>query len=401
MIEITGKYGTAKVYVKDFSKIEDDAVKLVYNFLNSEAAKNTQVRIMPDVHCGKGVNIGTTIKYEDRVVPATVGCDIGCGMEVVKLSKDVPIDLKNLDKVCRQRVPMGMKGRKTKHKFCDNVHLEDLITDVSIEQELLKLGSLGSGNHFLELDVDDEGNKYLVIHSGSRHLGIVIESFYTKKAIAYHENKTKLKDTLIAKLKAEGREKEISAELAKIDNPKVNRDLAYLEGELLEDYIHDMKIAQEYAYWNRKAMQAEILDALNIKRKDILDSFCTMHNYIDIENKIIRKGAISLQRGELALIPMNMSDGALIVRGKGNPDWNFSGPHGAGRLMSRTAAKEKLRMEDFKESMKGIYTTSVSVATIDESKMAYKPMQDIIDNIQDTCDIIMRIKPIWNIKASD
>jgi RNA-splicing ligase RtcB len=229
----------------------------------------------------------------------------------------------------------------------------------------------------------------------------VIESFYTKKAIAYHEDKTKLKDALIAKLKAEGREKEISAELAKIDNPKVNRDLAYLEGELLEDYIHDMKIAQEYAYWNRKAMQAEILDALNIKRKDILNSFCTMHNYIDIENKIIRKGAISLQKGEIALIPMNMSDGALIVRGKGNPDWNFSGPHGAGRLMSRTAAKEKLKMEDFKESMKGIYTTSVSVATIDESKMAYKPMQDIIDNIQDTCDIIMRIKPIWNIKASD
>lgn len=401
MIEITGRYGTAKVYVKDFSKVEEDAVKLIYSFLNSEAAKNTQVRIMPDVHCGKGVNIGTTIKFEDRVVPATVGCDIGCGMEVVKISKDCPIDLKNLDKVWRHRIPMGMTGRKTKHKFCNNTHLEDLIADVSVEQELLKLGSLGSGNHFGELDIDDEGNKYLVIHSGSRHLGIAIESFYTKKAIAYHEHKTDFKTELIAKLKAEGREKEISTELAKIDNTKVSRDLAYLEGELLEDYLHDMKITQEYAYWNRKAMQAEVLDALNIKRKDILDSFCTIHNYIDIENKIIRKGAISLQKDEVALIPLNMSDGALIVKGKGNPDWNFSGPHGAGRLMSRSAAKEKLKMEDFKESMKGIYTTSVSVATIDESKMAYKPMQDIIDNIQDTCDIITRIKPIWNVKASD
>ena len=251
------------------------------------------------------------------------------------------------------------------------------------------------------MNKDSNGDYYIVIHSGSRHLGIEVESYYTKKAKEYHTNRSREKSDLIAKLKAEGREKDIQAEIAKLPTAEpVPAHLAYLEGELLDDYLNDMKWAQEYAVWNREAMLEEILDAFKLK-KTVVEKFCTIHNYIDLENNIIRKGSISLQKGEKAIIPLNMRDGSLIVKGKGNPDWNFSGPHGAGRILSRSAAKESLKMEDFKESMKGIYTTSVSTSTIDESPMAYKPMEDIINNIGDTCEIIERIIPVWNIKAGE
>ena len=263
------------------------------------------------------------------------------------------------------------------------------------------IGSLGGGNHFCELDKDNEGNYYIVIHSGSRHLGVEIAEYYEKKAKEYQTNSSKEKSDLIARLKAEGREKEIQSELAKLSTVSPTPGcLPYLEGDLLEDYLNDMKYAQEFAMWNREAMLEDILDEFKLK-KAVIEKFCTLHNYIDIENRILRKGAISLQKDELAIIPLNMRDGSLIVRGKGNPEWNFSGPHGAGRVLSRSAAKETLKMEDFKSSMKGIYTTSVSVATIDESPMAYKPMEEIINNISDTCDIVTRILPVWNVKAGD
>lgn len=408
MVEITGKYGTAKVYVTDDAHLDDETRRQLYDLMNSKCVEGAQVRIMPDTHAGKGATIGTTIAINGRVVPSAVGVDIGCGMLVAKLDGKKTKEifghlegLKRLDKIAHEKIPMGCNHRKTKHKFAANTHLENIKAPVNRDRLLYSIGSLGGGNHFLELDKDENRDFYLVIHSGSRHLGIEVADYYQKKAKEYHTNRTREKSALIAKLKAEGREKDIQAEVAKLPTPDpVPAHLAYLEGELLADYLNDMKWAQEYAVWNREAMLDEILDTLKL-RKAVVEKFCTIHNYIDIEHNILRKGAISLEKGELAIIPLNMRDGSLIVRGKGNPDWNCSGPHGAGRILSRSAAKESLKMEDFKASMNGIYTTSVSTATIDESPMAYKPMEEIINNIGDTCEIITRIVPVWNCKAGE
>lgn len=402
MIEITGKYGTAKVFVEDYDKIEEACYKQILNLLNQKFVEGSQIRIMEDCHAGAGCVIGFTQTITDKVVPNLVGVDISCGMHVLKISKDFHFDLKNLDKVCRARIPLGMQHRKTKHRYCENVSLTKLITPVNVEKELLALGSAGGGNHFLELDKDEEGNYYIVVHSGSRHLGIEICKHWQNKAIENCNNNRKEREALIVKLKQEGREKDIQTELAKLpDVEKVPNELAYLEGKDLEGYLHDVEIASQFAYWSRKAMIQEICDALNIKRRYILDEFCTVHNYVDVKNRIVRKGSISLEKDEIALIPMNMRDGSLIVKGKGNPDRNYSGPHGAGRLLSRSAAKETLKMEDFKEAMKDIYTTSVSTATIDESPMAYKPMEQILATLGDTCEVLNIIKPIWNLKAGE
>lgn len=330
-----------------------------------------------------------------------------CGMLVLKIDKKYGKELFNkpnlekLDKVIRQYVPMGMNHRNKKHAFCDKVHINEIKAPINVEKLMLSIGTMGGGNHFIEVDKDSNGDYYIVIHSGSRHLGIEVCKYYQNLAIKYHSSNTKERDELVAKLKAEGREKDIQAELAKIKKEPIPNELAYLEGNDLEDYLHDMKLAQEYAIWNREAMLDEIMEHMGIKKKMILDKFCTIHNYIDVENKILRKGAISLQKDETAVIPINMSYGSLIVKGKGNAEYNFSGPHGAGRLMSRSAAKESLKMEDFKASMKDVFTTSVSTATIDEAPMAYKPAEDILENIKDLCDVVEIIKPIYNVKAGD
>jgi len=408
MVEITGKYGTAKIYVTDDAHLDDETRKQLYELMNSKAVEGTQVRIMPDTHAGKGATIGTTIKLKGRVIPSAVGCDVGCGMLVAKLDGNKVHELfghedglERLDKVWRNMIPMGTSHRSKVHKFASNCHLDKIIAPINKDKLLYSIGTLGGGNHFGELDVDNNGDYYLVIHSGSRHLGIEVESYYTKKAKDYHTDCSKEKSDLIAKLKAEGREKDIQKELSKLKNPDpVPTHLAYLEGPMLDMYLNDMKWAQEYAMWNREAMLEDILDELKLK-KAVVDKFCTIHNYIDIDNMILRKGSISLQKDELAIIPLNMRDGSIIVKGKGNPDWNYSGPHGAGRILSRSQAKQSLKMEDFKDSMKGIYTTSVSTSTIDESPMAYKPMEEIINNIGDTCDIITRVTPIWNVKAAE
>lgn len=408
MVEITGRYGTAKVYVTDEEHLESETRRQLYELMNSKAVENAQVRIMPDTHAGKGATIGTTVQLNGRVIPSSVGVDIGCGMLVAKLDGKKVKELfghekglERLDKVWRQKIPMGCEHRNKLHKYAANCHLDRIKCPVNRDKLLYSIGTLGGGNHFGELDKDDDGNYYIVIHSGSRHLGIEVAGYYERKAKEYHTQRSKEKSDLIAKLKAEGREKEIQTEIAKLPTPDPTpAHLAYLEGELLEDYLNDMKWAQEYAMWNREAMLEDILDELKLK-KAVVEKFCTIHNYIDIENMILRKGAISLQKDELAIIPLNMRDGSLIVRGKGNPDWNCSGPHGAGRILSRSAAKESLRMEDFKDAMKGIYTTSISVSTIDESPMAYKPMEEIVNNIGDTCDIVTRIVPVWNVKAGD
>lgn len=408
MFEITGKYGTAKVYA---TTVEEECVSQIYRFMNSPVVENCNIAIMPDTHAGKGSCIGFTQKINKdnpRVNPNMVGVDIGCGMLVLKISAEAGRQLFNkpglekFDKIMHTKVPSGMNHRSTLHRFAkDFSRIHELIADADYDKELFAMGSLGGGNHFVEIDKDENGDYYIVIHSGSRHLGIAVAKYWENKAVEYHKNNSKVKNDLINKLKKEGREKDIQAEISKIPTVIVSRELSYLEGIDVDGYIHDMDICQEFARLNREAMLDVLVEEMGIKKRHILDKFCTIHNYIDIKNGILRKGAISLQNDELAIIPGSMEYGSLIVKGKGNPDWNFSGPHGFGRKLSRSKAKETLKMEEFKDRMKGIYTTSVCVGTIDESPMAYKSPEEIIPNLADACEIITHISPIYNFKASD
>lgn len=408
MFEIIGKYGTAKVYA---TTVEDECVSQIYGFMSSPVVEGCNIAIMPDTHAGKGAAIGFTQminKENPRVNPNMVGVDIGCGMLVLKISAEAgkilfnKPGLEKFDKIMHTKVPSGMAHRKTLHKFAkDFTEIKNLIADADYDKELFAIGSLGGGNHFVEIDTDEKGDYYIVIHSGSRHLGIAVAKYWENKAVEYHKNNSKLKNDLINKLKREGREKDIQAEIAKIPTVIVSKDLSYLEGADVDGYLHDMKICQEFARLNREAMLDVLIEEMGIKKRHILDKFCTIHNYIDIENGILRKGAISLQKDESAIIPINMEYGSLIVTGKGNPDWNFSGPHGAGRLMSRSKAKETLKMEDFKNAMKDIYTTSVCVSTIDEAPMAYKSADEILENIKENAEVISVIKPIYNFKAAE
>lgn len=404
MFEITGKYGTANVYA---SSVEDECVKQIYGFMNSPVVEDCKVAIMPDCHAGKGACIGFTQEIKNRVNPNMVGVDIGCSMLVLKIAKasgdkifNKP-GLEKLDKVIRQYIPSGMKHRDKLHKFAEKIDIAQLIADADYSKEMYALGSLGGGNHFIEVDTDENGDYYIVIHSGSRHLGIAVAKYWEDRAVEYHKNNSKAKDELIKKLKAEGREKDIQAEIAKIPEIRISKEMSYLEGDDVDGYLHDMRICQEFARLSREAMLDIICDNMGIKKKDILDKFCTMHNYIDTDKRILRKGAISLQKDEVALIPGSMQFGSLIVKGKGNAEANFSGPHGFGRLMSRSKAKETLKMEDFKNAMDGIYTTCISTSTIDEAPMAYKPAESIIPNIEPMCEIVSHIHPIYNFKSSD
>ena len=408
MFTIKGKFCEMNVYA---TTVEDEAISQLYTFANNPVTEGCRVAIMPDVHSGKGITIGFTQminKENPRVNPNMVGVDIGCGMLVLKISAEAgkmlfnKPGLEKFDKIMHTKVPSGMAHRKTLHKFAkDFTEIKNLIAAADYDKELFAMGSLGGGNHFVEIDTDEKGDYYIVIHSGSRHLGIAVAKYWENKAVEYHKNNSKLKNDLINKLKKEGREKDIQAEIAKIPTVIVSKDLSYLEGADVDGYLHDMKICQEFARLNREAMLDVLIEEMGIKKRHILDKFCTIHNYIDIENGILRKGAISLQKDESAIIPGSMEYGSLIVKGKGNSDWNFSGPHGFGRKLSRSKAKETLKMEEFKDRMKNIYSTSVCVGTIDESPMAYKSPEDIIPNLTDTCDIIAHITPIYNFKASD
>ena len=405
MFELNGKYGTAKVYA---TTVEDECMSQIYGFMNSPVVEDCKVAIMPDCHAGKGACIGFTQEIKNRVNPNMVGVDIGCGMLVLKIAKesgDIIFNkqgLEKFDKIMHTKIPSGMKHRDTLHKFAkDFTEINDLIADADYNKELYGMGSLGGGNHFVEIDKDENGDYYIVIHSGSRHLGIAVAGYWEKRAVAYHQNSSKAKNDLIAKLKKEGREQDIQKEINNLPKVVVSKELSYLEGEDVNGYLHDMKICQEFARLSREAMLDILVSEMGIKKHDILDKFCTIHNYIDIENRILRKGSISLQKDESAIIPINMQFGSLIVKGKGNSEWNFSGPHGAGRLMSRSKAKQTLKMEDFEESMKDIFTTSVSTATIDEAPMAYKSADEILENIKGNAEVISIIKPIYNFKASD
>lgn len=400
MLEVKGKYNTATIYTDN---IEEAAYGQVLNLMNQKFAEGSKFAIMPDCHAGAGCVIGLTMKVVDKVVPNLVGVDIGCGMLVVKVDRSFKFDLEKVDRIWHEDIPSGMNWRTKKHEFADRAKIEEILAPVNVEKLKFSVGTLGGGNHFGEINVDDDGAHYIVIHSGSRHLGIEVCRHYQNLAIKYHKALKKSDLSVIEQLKKEGRQSEIAAVLKASRNaqPSIPDDLAYLEGQQLENYLHDMKLAQEYAIWNREAMLDVLLHGLGIGRDEILEKFCTIHNYIDIDNRILRKGAISLQKDETAIIPMNMRDGSLIVRGKGNPEWNFSGPHGAGRLMSRSKAKESLSVDEFRQSMDGIFTTCVGKSTIDESPMAYKPMDEIIRNIHDTAEVVKIIKPVYNFKAAE
>ena len=400
MFELNGKYNTAKVFT---DVIEQEAISQIINMCSQKAFEGSQVRIMPDVHAGKGCTIGTTMTIKDKVVPNLVGVDIGCGMEVCRLG-DSDIDFEKLDAVIRERVPSGFNIRSKAHRFTSNIDLKQLrcyehIKDAE-DRAVLSLGTLGGGNHFIEVDKNEDGTHYLVIHSGSRHLGVAVASYYQKAAyrdLSKRFNK-EAQQTVIDRCKAEGRVQDIQNELKKLHAFAVPEEFAYCEGQLFEDYVHDMKLVQQYATWNRKAMLDEILTGMGLPS---FGGFTTIHNYLDTDNMILRKGAVSAQEGERLIIPINMRDGSLICTGKGNPDWNCSAPHGAGRLMSRAKAKEAISLEEFEESMKGIFTTSVGTGTIDESPMAYKSIKDILDNIGDTVEVNEIIKPVYNFKAGE
>lgn len=366
MIEVKGKYCDAKIFT---DLVDQETISQVYNTMEFEFCKDSNLRIMPDCHKGAGCTIGTTMKIINKVVPNLVGVDIGCGMYVVELG-NIDIDLKRLDEEIRKRIPSGFSIMDKIHKFSMNIPFEELrCKTVDIDRAKKSIGTLGGGNHFIEIDVDEDGNKYLVIHSGSRNLGKQLAEYYQKVAVN-QRTQIDLKP-IIERLKSEGKEKEIENHL-KTYKTHIPRELCWLEGQEMQDYLHDMKIVQNFAYLNRMTMA---------------DIICTE--------------ILKAMKGEILIIPINMRDGSLICIGKGNPDWNYSAPHGAGRLMSRSQAKQNVSMKEFEDSMKGIYTTSVNKSTLDESPMAYKPIESIVENIKDTVEIINVIKPIYNFKAGD
>ena len=394
MIELKGKYNTAKVFTDN---VDQETISQVIELLNQPFTTGSQIRIMPDCHAGKGCVVGTTMTLTDKVVPNLVGVDIGCGMYAIKL-KETDINLKLLDTVINTYVPSGFSIHD--HAVTNYDKFKDYACDIDVENAKRSLGSLGGGNHFIEVDQDKDKNLWLVIHCGSRHLGIEVCDHYQKagfKVIKNDNTKAKI-DAKIAELKEKGLEREIenTIKILKMQAPNIPEHLAYIEGKLFEDYIHDMKLTQEYAELNRQTIADIIISKMDLHP---VDAFDTIHNYIDINNMILRKGSISAQSGEKVIIPMNMRDGSLICIGKGNPDWNYSAPHGAGRIMSRGQAKDLVNFNEFKESMNGIYSTSVVESTIDEAPMVYKPMAEIMENIKDTVDIIDVIKPIYNFKA--
>ena len=395
MLKLQGKYNEAKVFTNN---VEEAAVGQIIDLCNQEFAKESKIRIMPDTHAGAGCTIGTTMTIQDKIVPNLVGVDIGCGMEVVIIDKKKEeINFDQLDDTIRKHVPSGFSIRDKEHPLSKMIDFKDVRAPFTLQRAQKSIGTLGGGNHFIELNEDDKGNVYIVIHSGSRNLGKQVAEYYQNFAYEQLLSVKSIKDEIIERLTKEGRQQEIHEALRGIKKPKIRKELAYLEGKGFDDYMNDMKIAQKYAELNRKAMIDEIVTRMDW---EVTDQFTTIHNYIDMDNMILRKGAISAQQGERVIIPINMRDGSIIAFGKGNSDWNFSGPHGAGRIMSRKKAKEMIKLEDFQNTMTNVWTTSVDKSTLDEAPMVYKPMDEIVENTKGTIDIKHIIKPIYNFKAN-
>ena len=399
MLEIKGQVNTAICFAK---VIEDEAIEQIRRMCDYEFTEGSQIRIMPDVHAGKGCTIGTTMTVKDKAVPNIVGVDIGCGMFTVNLGK-VEINMEQMD-AAAHFIPSGLnvwECRKERFDLLDLRCYRGLKDTRRLERSL---GTLGGGNHFIEIDQAADGTKYMVIHSGSRNLGKQVAEFYQHLAIDLNKGKEEYfakRDALIAEYKAAGRRSEIQAALKELKwqsrEATIPEDLCFVYGQYLEDYLHDVEICQRFARRSRELMAEIILQQLGL---EAVDAFHTIHNYIDTDEMILRKGAIAAHEGEKVLIPINMRDGSVLAVGKGNPDWNFSAPHGAGRIMSRTAAKELLDLDEYRREMEGIYTTSVNEATLDEAPMAYKSLEDIIDVIGESVDIIEVLKPIYNFKAN-
>lgn len=374
MFVIKGRFNEVVVYANN---IDSETKTQIKHLLDQEFVKNSIIRIMPDCHAGIGCVIGTTMTITDKIVPNLVGVDIGCGMLTIKLGK-IDIIYKNLDNFIRQNIPAGLKVHSKVQPLDVNIKKMKCFDELDRpEYYFQSVGTLGSGNHFIEIGVDDFDNKYLIIHSGSRHLGHQVAQYYQRKAKKY-----------------------IEQQYLKRNIPSlIPKDLCYLEGKDYQDYLHDMNICQQYASENRYRMAKKILNYLNLSIKN-LDHFETIHNYINLKDMILRKGAISAYRGERVLIPINMKDGSIIAIGKGNKEYNYSAPHGAGRIISRRQAKQVLSLEKFERVMEGIYTTSISKDTLDEAPFVYKPMEEILENIQDTVEVLQIIKPVYNFKAN-
>ena len=400
MIEIKGTWNTALCFTP---ALEPGAESQIRAVCDQEAFAGCRIRIMPDVHAGKGCTIGTTMTIRDKVVPGMVGVDIGCGMETVRLAER-EIDFAALDALIRREIPCGRNIRRDEHPLSGEIDLSLLrcASYVSIERAMRSIGTLGGGNHFIEVDRGEEGELYLVVHSGSRHLGTQVCRYYQEQGrFAMWGGARHQIEELIAEYRAARRQKEIQSaieELQKEHTISVPRDLAYVEGKLFEDYIHDMRLTQRFAALNRKAMTDVILQGMGLTK---VEAFTTIHNYIDTEKMILRKGSVSAEAGEKLLIPINMRDGSLICVGKGNEDWNCSAPHGAGRLMSRKEAFARLSMEEYAAEMEGVWSSCVLRDTLDESPMAYKPMDEIVSEIAPTADIVAHIRPVYNFKAAE
>lgn len=417
-MELKGKYNEAKVFTDN---IDSTTIGQIINLCNQKEFASSKIRIMPDCHAGKGCTIGTTMTIVDKVVPNLVGVDIGCGMASVNLRKYMnDIDYQKLDDVIRTHIPHGFsvhdRSRDKLLKQSFKIDLNNLRCKVNIDRAYNSVGTLGGGNHFIEIDVDKNNVPYLTVHTGSRNLGKQIAEYYQNKAIEhcnniYDKHYKQAKDFIILSLKKENKPHLIEHYIRELDLSKETKphdDLCYLEGQLMEDYLHDMDIAQRYAAANRVIIISDILYKYNNFRMSynhfITDIKCDVieciHNYIDIKNNILRKGAISAKENETVIMPINMRDGIILGRGKGNSDWNYSAPHGAGRILSRGQAKQNISLDEFKESMNGVFTTCVCQSTLDEAPQAYKPIEDIIANIDDTVEIIDILKPTYNFKST-
>ena len=372
MLKITGKYSTAKVFTNELDELSQEQI---VRLCDQPFTAESKIRLMPDVHAGAGCTIGTTMTIKDMIVPNLVGVDIGCGMETLIIPADDPVsknfDPVRLDKLIYSEIPSGMNVRNNEHEFIEQISLNEMkCPSFKMDRARKSIGTLGGGNHFIEVNRDDEKNLYIVIHSGSRHLGTEIAEYYQNEAW-------------------------------KQTTGDVPKDLAYVSGALFNDYIHDMKITQYFALLNRKAMMDIVVKGMNISAASGYEQFSTIHNYIDTDAMILRKGAVSAMKGEKLIIPINMRDGCIICEGLGNPDWNYSAPHGAGRIMSRKKAFATLKMEDYQKAMEGIYSTSVNKETLDESPFVYKDIKSIIKNISPTAKILKIIKPVYNYKAAE
>ena len=394
-ILVEGKFNTATIH----SKVpQETAITQIEELMNQEFMQGTETHIMPDYHAGAGCVIGTTIKLNGKVVPNLVGVDVGCGVMVWMLG-DIEIDFEKLDKVIREHVPSGSDIHTDSPIKLALAHFDSkyfVAKGLDNNRTINSLGTLGSGNHFIEVAEDSIGNKYLLVHTGSRYVGARVAKYHQDNAIAQLK-KADVK-TLIETLKVEGRHKEIEAEIKKLkaNIPDIPKELAYLEGEHFDNYISDMKLAQKYAVQNRTEIGYAIMSNMGWVNKKRFD---TIHNYIDTEEMILRKGAVRALEGELLVVPINMADGTLLCKGKGNPDWNYSAPHGAGRIKSRKQAKSELTMNDFTARMSDVWTSTAVEETLDEAPMAYKPMAEIMDAITETVDVIDVLKPLYNFKG--